>query len=89
MGTCKAELHVNILPWMLLVFQDKIGHGAVAVFSKETQQLNSRKITLADFNQENRACAGLSGETVALISSLLLLKHNPRLRKSLKSILWI
>lgn len=58
---------------MLLVFQEQFGHGAVAVFFKETPQQNSRKITLSNLSQENRAYTGLSGETIALISSLLFL----------------
>lgn len=28
---------------MMLVFQDKVGHGAVAVFSEETQQQTAEK----------------------------------------------
>lgn len=28
-----------------MVFQHKVGHGAVPVFSEETQKQNSRKIT--------------------------------------------
>lgn len=82
MGTCKAELHVNMLPWMMLVFQDKVGHGAVAVFSEETQQQTAEK----SLQQISIKKTGLIKHCHINFFSTLL-KHNPRLRKSLRSIL--
>ena len=65
-GTCSTEPTQTFSPGCLLDSQDKVGHGAVAVFSDETRQQNSRKITLANRKQESRAYTGLSGETCLL-----------------------